>query len=208
MTVIRRDCHCRSVCICETVIAFQDDGRQVSPFKTDIMRNENWRQCNGFNMAFKWWNGEILQPLLCALTWVCTIQNLSHFSITVPNVMSRQRYFFCPSQWDISSDWEDCPLFLIDHVFVSIHRGQIHHSNLSSCWSAELILCRSSRKKRTDSCLDSCEVSLPRLCSKRAARASPGYRSCLAPWVISVMNALAEQILAVGCVAHRVAVLS
>lgn len=97
---------------------------------------------------------------------------------------------------------------LIDHVFVSIHRGQIHHSNLSSCWCAKLIMCRKARKKRTASCLDSSEVSLPHLVSKRAAKASLGCWSCLAPWVISVMNALAEQIVAVGCLAHRVAVLS
>lgn len=82
---------------------------------------------------------------------------------------------------------------LIDHIFVSIHRGQIHHSNLSSCWSAELIMCRRARKKRTASYLDSTEVSPPQLSSKQAAAVSPGYRSCLAPWVISVMNALAEQ---------------
>lgn len=98
---------------------------------------------------------------------------------------------------------------LIDHLFVSIHRGQIHHSNLSSWQSTELIMCRSARKKkRTTSCLDSSEVSLPHPSSKRAAKASLVYRSCLAPWVIRVMNALVEQIVAVACLAHRVAVLS
>lgn len=61
-------------------------------------------------------------------------------------------------------------------------------------------------KKRTTSCLDTSEVSLPHIGSKRAAKASLGFRSYLAPWVISVMNALAEQIVAVACLAHRVAV--
>lgn len=67
---------------------------------------------------------------------------------------------------------------------------------------------RKEKERGTASCLHSCEVSLSHLGSKRAAEASPGYRSCVALWVISVMNALAGQIVAVGCLAHRVAVLS
>lgn len=42
---------------------------------------------------------------------------------------------------------------LIDHAFVSIHRGQIHHSNLSSCWCAKLIMCRRARKKKKEDSL-------------------------------------------------------
>lgn len=36
---------------------------------------------------------------------------------------------------------------VIDYEFASIHTGQIHHSNLSSFWSPELITCRGATKR-------------------------------------------------------------
>lgn len=55
---------------------------------------------------------------------------------------------FCPSQQHIFSGPEHSPADLIDHIFVSIHTGQIHHSNLSSTQSAGLIMWRETRKKK------------------------------------------------------------
>lgn len=180
------------------------------------MRSGRWS--NDFNLAFKWWH--------FAATFLCTsLSALSVLHIFPGRSTTKTLPHTFPPQDQMSFKAETLLLsftvahflrprtlsgILIDHVFVSIHRGQIHHSNLSSCWCAELIMCRRGRgkKKRTTSCLDSSEVSPPHLVSKRAAKASLGYGSCLAPWVISVMNALAEQIVAVACLAHRVAVLS
>lgn len=104
MTVIRRDCHCGSVCIRETVVAFQDDGRQVSPFKTDIMCGKI-----GDSVMVLIWHLNDEMVKFCSQFSVQQLGsaqygNPSHFSIGVPNVMSKQRHFFCPSQWHISSD--------------------------------------------------------------------------------------------------------
>lgn len=174
---------------------------------------------NDFNLAFKRWH--------FAATFLCTsLSALSVLDIFAGRSTTKTLPHTFPPQDQMSFKAETLLLsftvahfltprtlsgILIDHVFVSIHRGQIHHSNLSSCWCAELIMCRRGRKRKKRGqplCLDSSEVSPPHLVSKRAAKASLGYGSCLAPWVISVMNALAEQIVAVACLAHRVAVLS
>lgn len=56
--------------------------------------------------------------------------------------------------------------------------------------------------------MDTAELSPPQIGSKRAAEASLCFWSYLAPRVISVMNALVEQIVAVACLVQRVAVLS
>lgn len=67
MAVIQRDCPFASVCILrrKTVRVSQEGGRQVAlSFKTVIVHGK--LEYNGFNLAFKGWNGEILQPLFSA----------------------------------------------------------------------------------------------------------------------------------------------
>lgn len=63
------------------------------------------------------------------------------------------------------------------------------------------------QEKRTVLCLDTAGLSPPQTGSKRAAETSLCFWSYLAPWVISVMNAFGEQIVAVACLVQRVAVL-
>lgn len=109
-----------------------------------------------------------------------------------------------PSQLLCSSLWK-YPLSFIDHAFGSIHEGKIHHSNLSRSRSVELIM---THREDSLQFLGPSELFPPHLPSKRVAGASLGCRSCSALWVISVMNALAEQTVAVGRLARRVAVLS
>lgn len=124
------------------------------------MRSGRWS--NDFNLAFKWWH--------FAATFLCTsLSALSVLHIFPGRSTTKTLPHTFPPQDQMSFKAETLLLsftvahflrprtlsgILIDHVFVSIHRGQIHHSNLSSCWCAELIMCRRGRgEKKEDNLL-------------------------------------------------------
>ncbi len=147
MTVIQRDCPVASVCIWRRFFSKSMGGSlHMQSFKRGNIHRKLERIQR---MSYK-----ILQPIFSVPHSLHVLQYfrkqkhnkdpLPHFSTTGPNVIQRLLLSFTAAHF---LRLRTLSGIVIDHVFVSIHRGQIHHSNLSSYWSAELIMCRRAKKR-------------------------------------------------------------